>query len=64
MLRLRPPLAANAAVERVLRNLKERGTSVSPDIPLYDFQHFGRINGFDEVYAFEAKWRRDPAPKT
>jgi 2-methylisocitrate lyase-like PEP mutase family enzyme len=57
-------LAANAAVARMLENLKERGTSVSPDIPLYDFQHFGRINGFDEVYAFEAKWRRDPAPKT
>jgi len=54
-------LAANAAVDRMLRNLKERGTSVNPDIPLYDFQYFGRINGFDEVYAFEAKWLgRDP----
>jgi 2-methylisocitrate lyase-like PEP mutase family enzyme len=49
-------LAANAAMDRMLKNLKERGTSVSPDIPLYDFTHFGRINGFDEVYAFEAKW--------
>jgi len=49
-------LAANAAVDRMLRNLKELGTSVNPDIPLYDFLHFGRINGFDEVYAFEAKW--------
>jgi 2-methylisocitrate lyase-like PEP mutase family enzyme len=49
-------LAANAAVDRMLRNLKEHGTSINPDIPLYDFRHFGRINGFDEVYAFEAKW--------
>jgi 2-methylisocitrate lyase-like PEP mutase family enzyme len=49
-------LAANAAIERMLRNLKDRGTSVNPDIPLYDFNYFGRINGFDEVYAFEAKW--------
>jgi 2-methylisocitrate lyase-like PEP mutase family enzyme len=49
-------LAANAATDRMLRNLKERGTSVNPDIPLYDFNYFGRINGFDEVYAFEAKW--------
>jgi 2-methylisocitrate lyase-like PEP mutase family enzyme len=49
-------LAANAAMDRMLRHLKERGTSVSPDIPLYDFNYFGRINGFDEVYAFEAKW--------
>jgi 2-methylisocitrate lyase-like PEP mutase family enzyme len=55
-------LAANAAVDRMLRNLKEHGTSVNPDIPLYDFQYFGRINGFDEVYAFEAKWRREPPP--
>lgn len=49
-------LAANFAVDRVLRNLKERGTSINPDIALYDFHQFGRINGFDEVYAFEAKW--------
>jgi 2-methylisocitrate lyase-like PEP mutase family enzyme len=49
-------LAANFATDRMLRNLKEHGTSVNPDIPLYDFQFFGRINGFDEVYAFEAKW--------
>jgi len=49
-------LAANAAVDRMLRNLKEHGTSVSPEIPLYDFQHFGATNGFDEVYAFERQW--------
>jgi 2-methylisocitrate lyase-like PEP mutase family enzyme len=49
-------LAANAAMDRMLKNLKERGTSVDPDIPLYDFNYFGRINGFDEVYAFETKW--------
>jgi 2-methylisocitrate lyase-like PEP mutase family enzyme len=55
-------LAANAAMDRMLRNLKEHGTSINPDIPLYDFQYFGRINGFDEVYAFEAKWRREPPP--
>jgi len=56
-------LAANAAVDLMLRNLKERGTSVSPDIPLYDFHYFGRINGFDEVYAFEAKWLGGSARK-
>jgi 2-methylisocitrate lyase-like PEP mutase family enzyme len=55
-------LAANAAVDRMLRNLKNRGTSVSADIPLYDFNHFSRINGFDEVYAFEQKWMRDQPP--
>jgi 2-methylisocitrate lyase-like PEP mutase family enzyme len=54
-------LAANAAMDRMLRQLKERGTSINPDIPLYDFNYFGRINGFDEVYAFEAKWLNRPA---
>jgi len=52
-------LAAGAAVDKMLRNLKDRGTSVSAEIPLYDFEHFSRINGFDEVYAFEAQWLRD-----
>jgi 2-methylisocitrate lyase-like PEP mutase family enzyme len=56
-------LAANAAIDRMLRNLKERGTSLDPDIPLYDFDYFGRINGFDEVYALEAKWRGRAARK-
>jgi 2-methylisocitrate lyase-like PEP mutase family enzyme len=56
-------LAANFATDRMLRNLKEHGTSVNPDIPLYDFQYFGRINGFDEVYAFEAKWLRQDTRK-
>jgi 2-methylisocitrate lyase-like PEP mutase family enzyme len=51
-------LAANAAVDRMLRHLKEHGTSLTPDIPLYDFNYFSRLNGFDEVYAFEAKWLR------
>jgi 2-methylisocitrate lyase-like PEP mutase family enzyme len=57
-------LAACAAVERVLRNLKEHGTSVSPDIPLYDFSYFSRIIGFDEIYAFEQRWSRAPARPT
>jgi 2-methylisocitrate lyase-like PEP mutase family enzyme len=53
-------LAANAAVERMLKHLKAHGTSASPDIPLYDFQHFGSIIGFDQVYAFERRWLREP----
>ena len=49
-------LAANAAVDRMLRSLREHGTSIDPAIPLYDFNHFSAINGFDEVFAFERKW--------
>jgi hypothetical protein len=46
-------------VERVLRHLKEHGTSVSSDIPLYDFGYFSRIIGFDEVWALEQRWQRE-----
>jgi len=49
-------LAANAAVEKMLRLLKESGTSQSPDIPLYDFRRFTRQIGFEEVWALEKHW--------
>jgi len=49
-------LAASAAVERMLLHLKEHGTSLSPDIPLYDFAYFSRIIGFDEINALEDRW--------
>ena len=52
-------LAANAAVARILQHLKEHGTSLSPDIPLYDFARFSRMIGFDEVFALEDRWARD-----
>jgi 2-methylisocitrate lyase-like PEP mutase family enzyme len=56
-------LAANAAVDRVLRHLKEHGSSRSDEIPLYDFKYFSRIIGFDEVYALEQQWlQRRPPP--
>lgn len=54
-------LAANAVVARMLRQLKEHGTSITPDIPLYDFAKFSRMIGFDEVFALEEKWLRDRA---
>lgn len=49
-------LAANAAVEKVLRNLRVDGGGVAEDVPLFDFQEFCRVIGFDEVWAFEEKW--------
>jgi len=57
-------LAANAAVDRMLRHLKAHGTSVSAEIPLYDFKHFSQINGFDEVYALEAEWLRNRSARS
>ena len=51
-------LAALAAMENSLRVLKQTGTSLSPDVPLFNFEEFCRMIGFEEVWAFEKKWGR------
>lgn len=51
-------LAAAAAVERALRTLKETGTSLSPEVPLFNFGEFNRLIGFTEVWEFEKRWAR------
>jgi 2-methylisocitrate lyase-like PEP mutase family enzyme len=53
-------LAAAAAVRLALMRLKETGTSSNPDVPLHDFQHFCRLIGFEDVWAFERKWNELP----
>lgn len=50
-------LSASAAMERAMRNLKENGTSLSPDVPLFGFDDFCRMVGFEDVWAFEEKWK-------
>jgi 2-methylisocitrate lyase-like PEP mutase family enzyme len=50
-------LAANAAMERALENLRDAGTSASPGVPLFEFDEFCRMVGFGEVWAFEEKWK-------
>jgi 2-methylisocitrate lyase-like PEP mutase family enzyme len=51
-------LAAIAAVEKSMQNLKQSGTSLSKDIPLFDFQEFCREIGFEDVWEFEKRWHR------
>jgi len=51
-------LVAAAAMEASLRHLKEAGTSLSPDIPMADFNEFCRLIGFEEVWDFEKRWAR------
>ncbi|MEM7741098.1 MAG: isocitrate lyase/PEP mutase family protein [Pseudomonadota bacterium] len=51
-------LSASYAVEKALMHLKTAGTSVSPDIPMFDFQEFNELIGFPEVYRLEKKWGR------
>lgn len=50
-------LAANAAVEKAMHNLKTNGTSLSPQVPLFGFDDFCRMVGFGDVWAFEEKWK-------
>ena len=47
-------LAAGAALERAYSTLKETGSSKG--IPVYEFQRFSQLMGFDEVAAFENKY--------
>ncbi len=54
-------LAAAAAMEAALRQLKETGRSQSAEVPLFDFTTFCGLIGFDEVWDFERKWGRDQA---
>lgn len=49
-------LAAAAAVRHALTRFKETGTSLNPDVPLEDFNHFCSLIGFEHVWAFEKKW--------
>ena len=53
-------LAAAAAAEAVLNLLKHEGTSLSPEVPLFDFTEFNSLIGFDEVWDFERRWAREP----
>ena len=50
--------ASAAAAEKALHILKAQGTSVSPELPLYDFKEFNALIGFEEVWEFERRWAR------
>ena len=50
-------LSASAAMERAMLNLKANGTSIAPDVPLWSFDAFCRMVGFEDVWAFEEKWK-------
>lgn len=49
-------LAAAAAAESALIGLKTTGTSIQPNVPLYDFSEFNKLIGFPEIWDFEKKW--------
>lgn len=49
-------LASAAAALNALERLKVSGTSVHPDVPLFDFQHFCRLIGFEDLWALDERW--------
>jgi 2-methylisocitrate lyase-like PEP mutase family enzyme len=53
-------LAAAQATFHALSEFKRLGTSDTPSIPLYSFAAFNTLIGFEEVWAFERRWARDP----
>jgi 2-methylisocitrate lyase-like PEP mutase family enzyme len=57
-------LASAHAAEVALSVLKEKGTSLSADLPLFSFREFNSLIGFEDVWAFEQKWARRLAKKS
>ena len=49
-------LAMGAAVESVYAHIKSSGSTAGLEMPLYDFQAFNRLMGFDKVWKFEETW--------
>ena len=50
-------LAAANALRQAYAKLKADGSSDAIDVPLYPFEEFSALMGFDEVTAFDAKYR-------
>lgn len=51
-------LSAAAAMERALSNLKDSGVSQTPEVPLFDFNEFCGLIGFQDVWDFDKRWAR------
>lgn len=49
-------LVAAAAMEQALQVLKTQGVSSMPNIPMFDFNEFSRLIGFEKVWQFEQRW--------
>ncbi|MEX1147058.1 MAG: isocitrate lyase/PEP mutase family protein [Sphingomonadales bacterium] len=52
-------LASAAATHRALSHLKTNHDGNCPDVPLFDFNRFCELIGFEDVWAFERKWSED-----
>ncbi len=53
-------LAAGYAVDHAFKTLKAQGSTRDLDLPLFDFQAFSSLMGFDDVYEFEKRYAKGP----
>jgi len=53
--------AAVHALSTSYAHLKRCGSSEGLELPLHDLEDLHRLLGFEDVWAFEARWSRDPA---
>jgi 2-methylisocitrate lyase-like PEP mutase family enzyme len=51
-------LAAGEALRKVYQHLRENGSSVGGDVPLYKFSEFSNLMGFGTVAKFDETYRR------
>jgi 2,3-dimethylmalate lyase len=56
-------LAAGGALERAYGELKAKGSSRDLSVPLYDFKRFSALMGFDDIAAFDRRWRSGSDPE-
>ena len=54
-------LAAGAAIENVYKTLLSEGSTTGLKTPLYEFQKFSQLMGFDQVAEFDRKYGEDSA---
>lgn len=53
-------LAAGMAVESVYSDILNAGSTANSKVPLYDFNRFNIVMGFEEVWAFDQKYAENP----
>ena len=51
-------LVAASAMEQALIRLRDTGDGHPADMPIFDFNTFCELIGFDDVWAFEKKWAK------
>jgi 2-methylisocitrate lyase-like PEP mutase family enzyme len=57
-------LSAAAAMEKTYAALKATGSSGNSEQPLYDFDRFSRLMGFERIWDFEKRWADIAAAET